>query len=239
MTERDAYLVTCEHGGNRVPAAWRDLLEPHRALLATHRGYDPGALVLARQMADALAAPLVWSVTSRLLVDLNRSAGHPHLHAPAVRAAPLQVRRRIVQQHHEPYRAAVQALVAEGVGQGRRVVHVSSHSFTPVLDGQVRNADIGLLYDPARAGERALCERWRTALGAHAPSLRVRRNYPYRGSGDGLTTSLRRQFSPEQYVGVELEVNQAHVFRGGARWRDLRVAVIDALSAALADLQQA
>ena len=33
------------------------------------------------------------------------------------------------------------------------MIHVSSHSFTPELDGKVRRADVGLLYDPAPRGE--------------------------------------------------------------------------------------
>ena len=83
------------------------------------------------------------------------------------------------------------------------------HSFTNVLDDEIRNADIGLLYDPARPGETALCKRWQHMLRELEPSLRVRRNYPYRGNADGLTTWLRRRFPDAHYVGVELELNQA------------------------------
>jgi predicted N-formylglutamate amidohydrolase len=72
-----AFLVTCEHGGNRIPAPYRKLFVRQRALLDSHRGWDPGALQMARALSTALRAPLVASTTSRLLVDLNRSAGHP------------------------------------------------------------------------------------------------------------------------------------------------------------------
>jgi hypothetical protein len=78
-----------------------------------------------------------------------------------------------------------------------------------MLDGIVRNADIGLLYDPRRRGEREWCHAWSRALRAADPALRVRSNYPYRGISDGLTTSLRREFSGSSYMGIELEVNQA------------------------------
>jgi len=113
------------------------------------------------------------------------------------------------------------------------VIHISSHSFTPVLDGKARNADIGLLYDPARHGEVALCERWKNALTALAPHLKVRRNYPYAGKGDGLTRHLRRRYSPRVYVGVELEINQKHVAAPAAQYRALRRAIVDALRIAL------
>ena len=46
-----ACLVTCEHGGNDIPPRYAPLFRGRRALLASHRGYDPGALVTARALA--------------------------------------------------------------------------------------------------------------------------------------------------------------------------------------------
>ena len=37
-------VISCEHGGNRIPARYREWFTRHRALLASHRGFDPGAL---------------------------------------------------------------------------------------------------------------------------------------------------------------------------------------------------
>lgn len=230
----NVYLVTCEHGGNRVPARYRALFRGHEALLASHRGYDPGALALARELAAALEAPLTISTVSRLVVDLNRSLRHPRLFSAVTRAAPAAVRREIVARHYLPYRAEVEARVAAAAAQGQRTIHVSAHSFTPLLDGVARTADVGLLYDPARPGEAQLCAAWRAALRELAPALRVRRNYPYAGKADGLTTHLRRRFGPLAYIGVELEVNQAGVVAGGREWRELRRTIVAALAAALA-----
>ena len=120
------------------------------------------------------------------------------------------------------------------MSRGRRVIHVSSHSFTPVLDGKVRRADVGLLYDPGRRGEAELCARWKASLAAFAPELRVRRNYPYAGKGDGLTSHLRLRFAQSAYVGIELEVNQRIVFAAGRRWTALRRVLIDSLRTACA-----
>lgn len=38
--------------------------------------------------------------------------------------------------------------------------------------------------------------------------LRHRFNEPYRGSDDGLTTTLRQGFQPERYIGLEVEIRQ-------------------------------
>lgn len=201
-------------------------------MLESHRGYDPGALVMARTLASAFRAPLVSSTTSRLLVDLNRSIGHPQLFSAATRSAPAKLRAKIVEQHYRPYRAQVERLVRQSVSRRRRVIHISSHSFTPVLHGKVRRADVGLLYHPGRQGEAELCARWKTSFVAFAPGFRVRRNYPYAGRGDGLTSYLRLRFPSNAYVGIELEINQGIVLAAGRRWTALRSALIHSLRAA-------
>lgn len=228
---RIAIVVTCEHGGHRIPARWRALFAGHEALLAGHRGWDPGALDVARAIARALDAPLMAAKVSRLLVDLNRSAHHRRLFSEITRSLPVAERDRILREHWQPYRARVEAAVGEAVASGARVVHLSSHSFAPALDGQVRSADVGLLYDPARVAERELCEAWRRALRTGAPRWRVRRNYPYRGVADGLVTHLRSCFDARCYAGVELELNQAALAQAAG---PLTADVVAALRAALA-----
>jgi predicted N-formylglutamate amidohydrolase len=233
MAINDYLLVTCEHGGNHIPSRYRKLFAGYEALLQTHRGYDAGALVMARELAKSLGASLFVASTSRLLVDLNRSIGHPRLYSDATREAPAMLRREILQRHYLPYRHKVEADITAAIERGSRVIHIASHSFTPELDGEVRNADIGLLYDPARGEEAALCRHWQMHLKAAAPYLKVRRNYPYTGRSDGFTSYLRRNFPADSYVGIELEINQKHVLEGGHHWRTLRLAVINALQHAI------
>jgi predicted N-formylglutamate amidohydrolase len=229
MARSDYFLITCEHGGKHIPSRYGSLFAGFEALLQTHRGHDPGALAMARELARALAAPLFVSTTSRLLIDLNRSIGHPRLYSEATRDVPVAVRREILEQHYLPYRNRIETHIGEAIAHGKRAIHISSHSFTPVLDGAIRNADIGLLYDPARSDERELCRCWQTELRARAPALKVRSNYPYSGTSDGFTAYLRRRFPADAYIGIELEINQQHVFRGGRQWSALRCHVIEAL----------
>ncbi len=190
---------------------------------------------MAKSLAAAFNAPLVTSTISRLVVDLNRSIGHPRLFSAATRSLPAKLRKTIVELHYRPYRDQVELLVGQSVARGQRVIHISSHSFTPELDGKVRTADVGLLYHPARSGEIGLCARWKASLAALAPELRVRRNYPYAGKGDGVTSHLRRRYPPGAYVGIELEINQGIVFAAGRRWKALRGVLIDSLRAACDD----
>lgn len=230
----DFYLITCEHAGNRVPTELRPLFKRDKAMLYTHRGYDPGALTLTREIAAALHAPYLQSTISRLVVDLNRSIGHPRLHAEVIQSElSSEAQQKIIERHYLPYRRKAEALIAQAIVQGRRVIHISCHSFTPALNGKVRNADIGLLFDPACPGETAFCRDWQTALSARRPDCTTRRNYPYVGTSDAFTSYLRRHFPVEAYLGMEIEINQKHVFIGGRHWRGLRAAVVETLCATL------
>lgn len=203
-----ALLVTCEHGGNRVPSRFHALFAGADEPLASHRGWDAGALTLAREIARRLRAPLRAATVTRLLVDLNRSPHNPRVFSEWTRRLSRQARMDLLREHHTPHRAAVESDVAVRVAEGCRVIHLGVHTFTPSLNGVVRRADLSLLYDPARPGERALCAAWTAALRERLPHRVVRRNDPYRGTADGLTTWLRRRHPDGRYLGVEIEVNQ-------------------------------
>jgi len=228
---RYAVVVSCEHGGNAVPMRYSALFAKHRALLAGHRGYDRGALAMARALAAALAAPLAAATTTRLLVDLNRSLGHPQLHSQLTGAAEPMLRREIVARHYLPHRRRVEAMIGGAIAAGRPVLHLACHSFAGRYGGVARTADLGLLYDPGRTREAALCAAWQRELRIVAPDLRVRRNYPYLGKSDGLTTWLRRRHLGNMYLGIEIELNQATMVAPRARAR--RALVIEALARVL------
>lgn len=225
-----ALLVTCEHGGEGIPARYRALFAGRSGLRGTHRAFDAGSLAMARDLADRFRAQLFFSTTTRLLVDLNRSLGHSRLFSEVTRDLPAAERERILEHYYLPYRRQVEDWIST---RKRPVVHVSSHSFTPVLDGEVRNADIGLLYDPRRDRERALAARWKSAILERDPGLRVRLNYPYAGRADGFTTALRRRFADARYAGIELEINQRCLRPGSRAWPALRHTVAAALASAL------
>lgn len=228
-----AVVVSCEHGGRRVPAEYRALFDGEAAarVLDSHRAYDHGAAEVARALAARVGAPLFVADTTRLVVDLNRSIGHPRLFSEFTRGLDADARARIVERYYRPHRDAVERAVADAAARGA-VLHVSAHTFTPVLDGVERRADVALLFDPRRAGEARFAAVWRDALRAELPTgTVVRRNYPYRGVSDGFTTWLRKRFDADAYLGFELEVNQRHV--GGAEWPAYVAAIAASLERAL------
>ena len=228
-TRPDYLLLTCEHGGNRIPRPYAPLFRDAGELLASHRGWDPGALPLARLLARQLDRPLLAVTWSRLFVEANRAPSNPRIWSRFTKALPREAREKILEGWWWPHRRAVEDAVSAGIAEGSRVIHVAVHSFTPELDGQVRNADATFLYDSRRKREAELCHRWAGLLRPLDPELRLRFNYPYRGSTDGLTTWLRRRHPETRYLGVELEINQALV--GAKSWRSFQIRIAESLGA--------
>jgi predicted N-formylglutamate amidohydrolase len=201
-------LLTCEHATNAVPERFRHLFAGNEVLLKTHLGWDPGALHLAEMLSKELNVPLFFYPYTRLLIEPNRSIGHPLLFSEFSRSLPDSDKEKLYRDYYLPYRNRIQNEIVATIKAGSQAVHVGIHSFAPVLDGKERDVDIGLLYDPQRSAEKTFCREWQKRLRENLPDLRVRLNRPYKGASDGFATALRKSFSEANYLGIELEANQ-------------------------------
>ena len=74
------------------------------------------------------------------------------------------------------------------------------------------------------------------ALVARRSDLAVRKNYPYLGKTDGLTTTLRKKWEDALYLGIEIEVNQRWALGDRRAWRRLQADVADSLAEAVTHL---
>jgi predicted N-formylglutamate amidohydrolase len=193
----------------------------------------PAPSTWPRRSPLACTPPLYAATTSRLLVDLNRSRHHRSLFSAVSASLSRAQREDVLQRHYRPYREAVEAAIGSRIAAGRTVLHLSVHSFAPILDGLQRDADIGLLYDPARAQESGFCRAWQHGLRRACPAWRIRRNFPYRGRADGFTTHLRKRFSGDRYLGVELEINQRQPLDRPDAWPAFCQLIADSLGAVL------
>jgi len=203
-----ALMISCEHAVNTVPQEYLPLFAPFQALLSTHRGVDFGALEIAQYLTQKCSCPFIQATATRLLVDCNRSIHHPHCFSEVTHQLSHTEQEKIINQYYLPFRQQIINHITHAVAQGKQVWHLSIHSFTPIMNEIVRNADIGLLYDPRRATEKNLAKQWQKEIKKQQPAYTVRMNYPYRGVSDGLTSALRKQFSDDEYVGIEVETNQ-------------------------------
>lgn len=233
MPRFDTFLVTCEHASNAVPVRWRAPFEGLAHVLQTHRGWDPGALALAQEFAADLHAPLFAGQVTRLLVDLNRREDNRAAFSDFTLELNPEQRVQLLNLYHRPYRVRVRNVVDEAAESDARLLHLSCHSFTPELDGVKREAEIGLLFDPDRPLEAELCPRWQEALLRALPGTRVRLNYPYLGTDDGVTTWCRELARADQYAGIEIELNQAFAALPPGHWAATRRALLRTLRACL------
>ncbi|MCM4157351.1 N-formylglutamate amidohydrolase [Gramella sp. AN32] len=199
-------VLTCEHASNRIPKRFEKLFTAHKTVLNTHRGFDLGAYDLFKFL-KTYADFSQHQRVSRLLVETNRSIGHPVLFSEFSKLLTSQEKESILKRYYYPYLESVTQVIAELIEEGEDVLHLSIHSFTPVLNEEKRHGDIGLLYDPSRISEKNFAIKFRNEFYHNFPSYHVRFNYPYLGKADGFPTSLRKKF-PKHYLGIELEVNQ-------------------------------
>ncbi len=229
MKTYPALIITCEHASAHVPAEFAAAFAASGDVLSTHRAWDPGAMEAALAWGAYAKSPVFLGQVTRLICDLNRSVGNRALWSSWTKTLPFSEKQAILSRWHHPYRQAAEQAVAQRIRQGTPVLHISVHSFTPVLNGTVRAFDLGLLYDPGRAREKALAleacrvlaEKSRAfcPLDAENPScapkaLRVRRNAPYRGVSDSFTCFFRKRYPDAWYMGFEIEFNQALLRHG-------------------------
>lgn len=208
-------IVSCEHASNKIPRDYQYLFKNQHKLLASHRGYDLGAGWLAEKMIDYFGCVGFFGDYSRLLVDLNRSLHHKNLYSFITKSFDSDEKQNVLTSFYYPYRNKVEKKIFQLINAGQQVIHISIHSFVPVLMGQERMNDVGLLYDTTRSSEKQFCQHWQRNFKQHDSDLLVRSNYPYKGTADGFTKYLRKIFSKTRYVGIELELNQKLLTKKG------------------------
>jgi predicted N-formylglutamate amidohydrolase len=218
-------IITCEHAGNQVPEIYDHLFADVKEVLQSHRGWDPGALEIARFLATEFSAPLFTCETTRLLIEPNRSLHSHQLYSEYSRRLFETDHDQILQLYYYPHRNGVEELIAKAA---KPVAQLSIHSFTPVLNGHKRLVDVGLLFDPDRKSESHFCKKLLDGLELALPRLTIKFNEPYKGTDDGFTTYLRTKFDDAEYLGIEIEVNQK--FLGTEKWEMIAMGLKEVLS---------
>ena len=203
--QKRAVIFTCEHAGNDIPESLSGYFQHQQTVLHSHRGWDPGAWEVATYLAARLNAPLFGTFTSRLVIEANRSHDNPQLFSEFTNALSNDKKEQLLREYYLPYRTNIESVIHH---HAKPVIHLSIHTFTPIWNGAVRDVDIGLLFDPARQGEREFCAHLRNTLQKQNPTLTIKFNEPYHGTDDGFTTYLRTKFNDDYYHGIEIEINQ-------------------------------
>lgn len=210
MKESERVIVlSCEHGGNEVPERYKDLFQNADENLKSHRGYDIGALELFELIENDYVVYKQYATTTRLLVDVNRSLYRRTLFSEYTKCLPNKEKKLILEHYYYAFRRSFEEKMASLWRQGKSVLHLSVHSFTPSLNGEIRQTDFGILYNPERAEEKVFAQLWKAELNRLLPDYRVRFNYPFRGKPDGHVRYFRDR-EKEKYLGIEFEMNQKY-----------------------------
>jgi predicted N-formylglutamate amidohydrolase len=148
------FVFTCDHASNMLPPEFGTLGLPE-AELSRHIAWDPGALPVARRLAEMLDAVLVETCVSRLVLDCNRPLDAPDL-IPSVSETTVipgnadlsEVEREArIARCWRPFHDAVDSVVVRRLAAGQETWIVSVHSFTPVYKGVARPWQIGIIHD--------------------------------------------------------------------------------------------
>jgi len=175
--------------------------------------HDQPAAYVANRLAEQLKVPLLVNRYSSDLIDVSHALHHRQLFPPQTRNwSPLE-RQGLIETIYDPYRSTVKQAIQSGLDRWGYLIHLSIRSFDIRNKGKLQRADAGLLYDPACDHEVDLCLDLVDELYEEVPMLRVRRNYPSRGTTDRLTKAMRSEFANENYYGIELMLNRAWVGR--------------------------
>ncbi len=210
---RSPFVLACDHASNRIPEPYGDLgLSAIERL--RHIAWDPGALAVARRLVDLLDAPLVQSTVSRLVIDCNRFHDAPDLiptrsedtEIPANLGINDAERARRIAAFHDPFHAAIEAVLGRREAEGRQTILVTLHSFTPVYKQVARPWPIGLIHGTDESFTRALFN----ALREDAPGLNVGWNEPY-AALNGVTYTLEHHGDGRSLDATMIEIRNDEI----------------------------
>ena len=202
-------LLVIDHAGRAVPGRLGRLGLPD-AEFERHIAWDIGALGVGRHLCALLDAPAIAQSYSRLVIDCNRTPGHPTSIAPRSDGTLVPGNQELDQAARDarrdeiflPYQDAIAAEIEARTAAGRRTVLVAVHSFTPSMAGCDRPWHAGLLYNRDPRLGRALL-----ALLEREGDLVVGDNEPYRLSdADDYTVPVHGE--QRGLLHVELEIRQ-------------------------------
>ncbi len=218
------FVLICEHASNWLPADF-GALGLTEADMLRHIAWDPGALPVALQLADALDATLIAAGVSRLAIDCNRPLNAPDLIPqisettliPGNAALTEKQRAERIALSWQPFHDTVEETVAKRAAAGRETWLVTVHSFTPVYKGVARPWQIGILHDD----DERLSAPLIAAL-ERAGNLTVGDNQPY-SPADRVYFTLERHARSRGMPCAMIEIRNDEIAdaAGQARWAEL------------------
>ncbi len=147
-------LLVCDHASHRFPKSLGDMgLDPFAR--RCHLAVDIGAGRVTKALAKSLGVTAVVHNYSRLVVDCNRQLMDPSAFLEYGDGILVPGNRNLHQEDKDlrasalywPYHCAIDEQVQRLRKAGPAPAFISIHSFTPVLNGESRKWEMGILWD--------------------------------------------------------------------------------------------
>lgn len=214
-------LLLCEHAGQVIPGCLNNL-GLTRQVIDSHRGWDIGALAVARDVAAQLGAPLIIQHYSRLVIDANRPPESAHAVPAVVDGVTIPGNVGITQAQQRQRAKEIFAPLDDTITDIMRDLQprgcFSIHSFTPVLGGVSRPWHAGFL----SRRDTHTAQRLLEAITARQPDLLMAVNEPYQVD-DETDWFIPRHAEPSGAAHALIEVRNdlIRTAEGAALWAGL------------------
>jgi predicted N-formylglutamate amidohydrolase len=224
-------LLVCDHASCRFPVALGDMgLDPFAR--RCHLAIDIGAGSLTEYLADSLGVTAVIAQYSRLIVDCNRQLMDPSAFLEYGDGILVPGNRNLRQSEKDtranaiywPYHAAVDAQIRRLLAAGPPPAFIAVHSFTPVLNGESRPWEIGVLWDKDMSLREIFLKDFRDA------GFMVGDNEPYSGKAPADYT-IDNHAEPENlpHIGIEIRQDLVNDAAGVARIGNVMHRIIESI----------
>ncbi len=226
-------LLVCDHAACRFPEALGDMgLDPFAR--RCHLAIDIGAGSLTEYLADRLGVTAVLAQYSRLVVDCNRDLLDPSAFLQFGDGIFVPGNSNLHQQEKDarsnaiywPYHQAVDTQVKRLSNSSGSPAFIAIHSFTPVLNGESRPWEIGVLWDSDLRLRDIFLKDFREA------GFNVGDNEPYSGKAPADFTIDHHAEEPGlPHVGIEIRQDLVCDAPGVARLGNIMHKIIESIPA--------
>ncbi len=221
-------LLVCDHASCRFPKSLGDMgLDPFAR--RCHLAVDIGAGPLTEKLAESLQVTAVVQNYSRLIVDCNRQLMDPSafleygdgILVPGNRSLHQEEKDLRASALYWPYHVAIEEQVNRLRSAGPLPAFVSIHSFTPVLNGESREWQMGVLWDKDEKMRDIFLD------GLRGAGFHVGDNEPYSGKApQDFTIDHHAEDAELPHIGIEIRQDLIDDDEGVAEIADVMHRVI-------------
>ena len=205
-------LLVCDHASLRFPTSLGTMgLDP--AASRCHLALDIGVGSLTEKLADSLGVTAVLCQYSRLIVDCNRQLMDPGAFLEFGDGIIITGNRNLHQAEKDaraneiywPYHSAIDGQIKRLQRKSVSPVLISLHSFTPVMNGESRTWEMGVLWDKDRVTAEIFVHDLREV------GYLVGDNEPYSGKApQDFTIDHHAEKIGLPHVGIEIRQDLIH-----------------------------